>query len=353
MLVQDTLPPTIDAHPPVTAQVGKPFIVRFSGVTGGNFTIYQPLTITVTSSNPAVLDGKSVQSINLNGGNYLSIRGIPKAAGDTDLTITLDKKTATNSTVRTMLKLHAVTQWNNPPTLDPIPDAQAFVGGGEQQLKLTGISDGNDGKEQLTFTAVSSDPAILPNPTVTYDGGVTALLHYTPTATTGKAKVTVTATNNGGKIDNNGNRSVSQTLTLVTRVKPITAYTMNVADFAALQPALRAEDGLTVSQDTDGGAPVLKIACKDKPTFGGLWLSVPAMDLTNAPYLSVDVKCDQNIKFNMYFYDGTSKRNDGAARTTNIGGDWQTITFDFSGKDQMTTNPGAAHRRDLDHHGAL
>ena len=339
VLLQDTLPPTIDAHPPVTAQVGKPCTVRFSGVTGGNFTIYQPLTITVSSSNPAVVDGAEVKTINLNGGNYLSIRGIPKAAGDADLTITLDKKTGANSTVSTVLKLHTVTQWNNPPTLDPITAKQAFVGGGEQQLKVFGISDGDDGKQRLTITAVSSDANILPDPTVVYGGDDFAILHYTPTATPGTAQITVTVTDHGGTPDNNGDQSVSQTFTLTTRVKPITAYHLNMDNFGALKTAFRAEDGVTITPDVDAGTPVLKIACKDKQTYGGLWLTVPAMDLTKAPFLSVDVKCDQNIAFNMYFYDGASHRNDGATRATRIGGgDWQTVTFDFSGKNQMTTS---------------
>lgn len=341
MLVEDNLPPTIDLHTPVTAQVGKPLSVRFTGVSGGNFTAYKPLTITVKSSNAEILAEHDLQAENPNGGRYLYLSGTPKKAGDTEITLTLDDKSGGNGITTTKLKIHAVPQWNNPPTLDPIADSQAFLAGGDQQLKLNGISDGNDGKQPLTFTAVSSDTSILPNPTVVYTGGDTAILHYTPTAIAGMAKVTVTVTNHGGTPDNNGDQSVSQTFAMTTRVRPISGYTVNLADFVALKPSLRAEDGVNVTADKDGDAAVLKIACKDKSTFGGLWLSVPAMDLSKAPYLTVDVKCDQKIAFNMYFFDGTAVRNDGATRTTSIGGPgsgWQTVTFDFSGKGQMSTS---------------
>ena len=338
IMVEANLPPTIDAHPPVTAQIGKPLTVRFTGVSGGNFTVYKPLTISIHSSNPAVMTENDLRADNPNGGGYLYLHGTPKKAGDTRITLTLDDKFG--GVVTSTLQVHAVKEWNNPPTFDHVGVQQAFVDSGVQQIPLTGISDGDHGTQRLTLTAVSSDPKILPDPSVDYAGGKTATLHITPTATPGTANITVTVTDNGGTPDNNGDQSISRTFAITTRVRPISGYTMNLTDFPALAPSLRAEDGITVSATQDGDTPVMKIACKDKSTFSGLWLTLPAMDLSKVPYLTVDVKCAQKISFNMYFWDNAELRNDGGTQTTSIGGPantWQTVTFDFSGKGQMAT----------------
>ena len=190
VLIEANLPPTIDTHPPVDARVGLPFTVRFTGVSGGNFTIAKPLTIRVNSSNPTVLAQRDLQAENPNGGRYLFLRGTPRHAGFTHVTITLDDQMGGN--VHETLTIHAVSKWNNLPTLAPHGDMQAFVDSGDQQTPLTGISDGNDGTQRLTITAISSDANILPNPTVTASGGETAILHCKPTSIAGSASVTVT-----------------------------------------------------------------------------------------------------------------------------------------------------------------
>jgi len=338
VLVEDNLPPTVDQHPPLTAVVGTPLSIRFTGVSDGNPTAYQPLTLSVASSNAAVIASDALTAENPNGGRYIYVTGTPQAPGDTTITLTLDDKSGKVSTTTTTLALHAVAQWNNPPTLDPIGDVRGYVAGGDQQTMLSGISDGDQGTQHLTFSAVSSDPTIVPDPSVVAGPGPgAATLHFSPSATAGKATITVTVTDDGGSAANNGNQSVSQSFVITTRVRPIDAYTLKVSDL----PPLKAEDGVVATPDSDAGTPVLKLACTNKFTFAGLWLTLPDMDLSKAPCLSVDVKCDQKISFNLYFWDDAKNRNDGATRTTTIGGpgsDWQTVTFDFTGKGQMSTN---------------
>ncbi len=344
VLVEDNLPPTIDAHAPVVALAGQPMDVRFSGVSDGNFTADQPLAIRVSSSNPEVLATSEITASNPHGGPYLELLGTPKVPGDTTITVTLDDKSGGRSTTSTTVAVHAVAHWNHPPTLDPISNLSAYLLEADQQVRLGGIGDGDQGAQALTCSASSSNASVIPDPTVSYTSGAGAVLHFSPTATPGTATITVRITDHGGTIDNNGDQSVTQAFVITTRKRPVESYSANLKDFPALQPLLRAEGGLTVAPGTDGDAAILTITCKDKPTFGGLWLTVPDLDLTNAPYLSVDVRCDQKIAFNMYFYDGSSQRNDGAQRTTSIGGpgsSWQTITFDFSAKGQMATAKSA------------
>ncbi|MDW8308642.1 MAG: fibronectin type III domain-containing protein, partial [Verrucomicrobiales bacterium] len=58
---------------------------------------------------------------------------------------------------------------NYPPTLDPIANRTINEDAGPQTVTLTGISSGHSNEVQtLTVTATSSNPALIPNPTVSY-----------------------------------------------------------------------------------------------------------------------------------------------------------------------------------------
>ena len=63
----------------------------------------------------------------------------------------------------------AVTPVNHAPTLDPIPDPAAVPeDAGAQAIDLAGITAGSGDAQALTVTATSSNPGLIPNPTVTY-----------------------------------------------------------------------------------------------------------------------------------------------------------------------------------------
>lgn len=58
---------------------------------------------------------------------------------------------------------------NVPPTLDPVADVTLNENAGPQTISLTGITSGSASENQtLTVSAFSSNPALVPNPTVTY-----------------------------------------------------------------------------------------------------------------------------------------------------------------------------------------
>ncbi len=129
---------------------------------------------------------------------------------------------------------------------------------------------------------------------------------------------------------------------VTTRVRPLGGWSDTFADWAKEGPRWSPESGsMKVSQEMMDGQSVVKVVCKDKITFGGLWLKVPDLDLSSDPYLTVDVKPQDDLAFNMYLYDGKQQRNAGANQAKRIkAGEWQTVTFDFSGKGQMSTNKG-------------
>src|SRR5689334_13148786 len=68
-------------------------------------------------------------------------------------------------------------------------------------VALTGIDDGNSGaRQQLTLTAVSSDPSVVPDPAIDYrtDDRYGTLTLSPPAGASGEADITVTVQDDGG-----------------------------------------------------------------------------------------------------------------------------------------------------------
>ncbi|MBI3869318.1 MAG: Ig-like domain-containing protein [Verrucomicrobia bacterium] len=91
---------------------------------------------------------------------------------------------------------------NAVPTLGTIPNPAAIKEDAAMRtVNLTGISAGpaTESWQTIAITATSSNPTLIPNPTVIYTSGATfGSLTYTPVANQyGTATITVTATDNG------------------------------------------------------------------------------------------------------------------------------------------------------------
>jgi hypothetical protein len=94
-----------------------------------------------------------------------------------------------------------VTPINDAPTLGAIPDPAAIPeDAAGQTINLTGITAGGGAAQGLTVTATSSNPRLIPDPTVTYTSpDATGSLHYTPVPNQhGTAVITVTVQDDGG-----------------------------------------------------------------------------------------------------------------------------------------------------------
>jgi hypothetical protein len=113
---------------------------------------------------------------------------------------------------------------NAAPTLDPIPDpAPLAENAGAQTIPLTGISDGGELSQTLTVTATSSNPALIPNPSIAYTSPAeTATLTFHPApGTVGSAVITVTV-NDGAANNNTFSRSFT---VFVVSVEPLLSFT--------------------------------------------------------------------------------------------------------------------------------
>ena len=104
--------------------------------------------------------------------------------------------------------------------MNPIGSLSLNENAGAQSVNLSGISAGAGNQGQtLTVTASSSNPALIPNPAVTYTSpNVTGSLAFTPTAnTSGSATITVTV-NDGGA----SNNIVTQSFTVTVNAGNLT-----------------------------------------------------------------------------------------------------------------------------------
>ena len=97
-----------------------------------------------------------------------------------------------------LIAIHTV---NDAPTLDSIGDLSVLENAATQTVNLSGISAGpaDENGQTLAVTAVSSNPALIPNPTVMYSTPeATSTLSFTPVAgMSGSATISVTVTDSG------------------------------------------------------------------------------------------------------------------------------------------------------------
>lgn len=117
--------------------------------------------------------------------------------GNTEVLVSLnDKSLAMDSMFNEKvisIPVYVIPYINKPPTMNPVSDQQYPVSyiNTTQTILLTGVSDGNDGKQKLTLTATSSAPWIATVSTV----GAT-MVKITPKAE-GTVTITLTLSDNG------------------------------------------------------------------------------------------------------------------------------------------------------------
>lgn len=164
----------------------------FRGQSGGSFS--QPITFTSIGGGTSLVTG------DFNNDGRSDIAGLSRSNGS--LTI-----------------LHytgAVSNINNAPTLNALVDLTLNEDAPQQNIALSGISNGGDAGQAVTLTAVSSDPSLVPNPTISYFSPTsTGTLRLRPVPNAfGTCTITVTASDGQAQ-----NGTISRTF-LVT-INPI------------------------------------------------------------------------------------------------------------------------------------
>jgi len=117
-----------------------------------------------------------------------------------------------------------VTPANDPPTLAVIPNQTVNDNSGAHTLTLSGITpgDADDAGQTVTISALSSYPALLPNPVLHYSNpSTTGTLTFTPAANSyGTALVTVTVKDSGGTANGGGDTLTRTFLVTILRHQP-------------------------------------------------------------------------------------------------------------------------------------
>jgi len=185
--------------------------VNLGGIGSGAANESQTLTITATSSNPTLIPNPTVNYTSPNASGSLAFTPAANANGSATITVTVNDGQAANNTVTRTFSVN-VSPVNNQPTLAPIGNVTLNEDDGAQTVNLSGIGTGAVNENQtLTITATSSNPTLIPNPTVSYSSpNSTGSLGFTPVSN-GNGVATITVTVNDGQSANN---TVSQTFTV-------------------------------------------------------------------------------------------------------------------------------------------
>ena len=210
-------PPTLNALANVTINESAGLqTVNLSGITSGASNEIQKLTVTASSSNTGLIPTPTVSYTSPNASGSITFTPVALAYGSATITVTVnDSGTSNNVVSRTFMV--TVNPVNQPPTLSALANVTINESAGLQTVNLAGISSGAANEVQtLTATASSSNPALIPTPTVNYTSSNAAgSITFTPVALAyGSATITVTV-NDGGT----SNNIVSQSFTVI--VNPV------------------------------------------------------------------------------------------------------------------------------------
>lgn len=236
-------PPTLDTIVDLAILEGSGAqTVNLSGLSDGDPDQTQALTVTAVSSNPGLVPNPVVTYLSPDATGSLAFTPTPDLSGSAIITVTVkDDGGADNGGNDTLIRTFTVTVTpiNKIPTLEALSSTTVVEDSVAQTVNLAGIGDGDPSLEQvITVTATSSNPTLIPNPTVTYvSPEATGSLVFTPAANqSGTADITVTVQDDGG--------TASGGVDTVTRTFTVTVTPVND------MPVIEALNDLTVLEDS-------------------------------------------------------------------------------------------------------
>jgi len=347
--VQDNLPPTIDQQANINAQVGKMTQVDLSGISDGNASSVQNLTITAVADNLTAIPSVSVNYIQQMSKAVLKFNAA-SAAKDVKITVTVnDGQTANN--IKTMtFNVNVFNSINNPPSLNLLDNLSITASGGKQTINLTGINDGDNYTQDIIITATSSVDSVVANniPKIIYELGQTkASFDITPLKV-GSTTITLTLKDNGGNVDNNGDQS--KTVQFIVNVinDPVFGLIVPTETFTAdlAKGVWAPQTGKFNMQSVtfDGFDNVLKVDMMNKSNWDGIYYNMKEVNVTKNPYMSMDVyPVTQDLYWHVYFYDINGDRNANGAhaqRKLLTKGQWNSIVLDYRPDGYLTAASG-------------
>ncbi len=184
-----------------------------SGLADGN----QSVTVSAQTSDSTVISAPTVNYTA--GNNFGSLTFFPGTAGTATVTVTVSNESANDNATSQTFTVTVLPTPTVPPTLNALTNFSIFQNSGMRIVLLTGISSGASGENQsLAVSAASSNPGVIPTPTVNYiSPNSTGTLTFAPvTNAVGTAIITVMV-NDGGA----SNNLVARTFTVTVLPAPV------------------------------------------------------------------------------------------------------------------------------------
>ena len=235
--------------------------VNLSGISAGAGES-QTLSVSASSSNTGLIPNPSVTYTSPNATGTLAFTPVANASGSATVTVTVNDGGASNNIVTSTFTV-TVNAANDAPTLNTLANITVNEGTA-QTVSLAGIGTGATNESQtLTVTASSSNPGLIPNPTVSYTSpSATGSLSFTPaTGTSGSATITVTV-NDAGAANNTFVRTFTATVNRLPAISLISNQTVLVSTATAAIPfsisdTETAATSLTVTANSSNSSLVL------------------------------------------------------------------------------------------------
>jgi VCBS repeat-containing protein len=209
----------------------------------------QPLRVTATSSNPALIPDPISNYTTGDGFGTLSFVPRPDQSGTATITVTVtdggldrDLNTVSDNATFTRSFVIIVRPINDVPTLSVLNDRTVNEDSPVVNVSLSGIFAGGGELQPLRVTAVSSAPTLVPDPSIDYSSAnATGTLRFAPVPDqSGTATITVTVTDGG--ID--GDLSTPADNATMTRSFRVTVNPVNDS------PTIDLPTDVTVDEDT-------------------------------------------------------------------------------------------------------
>jgi len=161
----------------------------------------QTITISAVSSNTALIPNPTVNYASPSTTGSISYTPALNQSGTSTITITLNDGSTPNGILNETF-LVTVNQVNDPPTINDILNPNPILeNAGEQIVNISGITAGGGENQVVLLSVTSANTTLIPTPVLTYLGGTTAQLAYTPTANqNGQSLITVKADDQNGGV---------------------------------------------------------------------------------------------------------------------------------------------------------
>lgn len=321
LTVSENRPPHLPEPEDVRLAAGESFTLRLTNVDDGDPASAQALTLRAVSADPAIVEIARLEHDGRSRWANLTLKA--SAPGTTPITLTLTDDRG--ASVSQSFSVSVYPELNRPPSFD-LPAVLSLSSGGELRQPITNISAGEPG-QRVTFLVETDTPAL----TASIENQ-TLILRADP-ALTGEARLTITATDNGGTPRNQGDAAVSRETTVRVLASALTGF-RDPFDGPEVAPSLAGsgEGAHTLAiEDRALRVDVDKFATNNQ--WAGLWYSPPALlDLTANPVITLRMKADRPTSMLIFLWDADDRYNTAGTATVIVDTAWKEYTLDFSGK---------------------